>query len=742
MTSLRARLLTLVAVVLVPTFILIVVLVGRERTARLEAAQSSALQLVEAGVSAQQEAIVDGLRILRAFGMIAAIRSGDAAACGRTLAALSEMVEEAWSVTRTLADGIQDCATRGVTTLPRDVSANPGFAYVRDARTALVGEYMRSTGTGELLLPLNVPITAESGAFAGVLSAGLRLRWFDALSARVLATPGAVVSITVRGDSILRRAPAVERPVLPPSPDHPIAQAMQRDGRGVVDAVGIDGVRRVWAFDRLQSPDSAPVWLTVGLPAVAVYEGVNAQLRTTLLVLVVWLALMIMAAWWAAERFVLRDVRAVLEATARIGSGDLAARTGLRARTGEMARLASSVDEMAARLQERQDRQVQAQKLESIGQLAGGVAHDFNNLLTAIIGNTAIARGELDEAHPARAELDAALEAADRSAALTRQLLAFARRSELAPRVVRADAMLEEVASLLRRIIGEHYALDLVIEPDLALARLDTVSVEQAIVNLVVNARDAMPTGGRVTLEGRTVQVRAGDPEFANGVPAGRWLVVSVHDGGIGMTPDVLARAFEPFFTTKPVGQGTGLGLAMVYGTVVQHSGHVLVDSTPGRGTEVRLFFPPAPEGATPEPLHQEPPVAPISAALRVLLVEDEDAVRRVVERVLHQQQYDVLSAVDGEQALALCDEATLASVDVVISDVVMPRLGGVELVTALRARRRDLPVLFVSGYRETNALDTLLATPHTAFLEKPFAPASLLQAVQLLLAEDAVPAR
>jgi two-component system cell cycle sensor histidine kinase/response regulator CckA len=225
-------------------------------------------------------------------------------------------------------------------------------------------------------------------------------------------------------------------------------------------------------------------------------------------------------------------------------------------------------------------------------------------------------------------------------------------------------------------------------------------------------------------------------------VPAGTWLRIAVADQGVGMSADVLARALEPFFTTKPVGQGTGLGLAMVYGTVVQHNGHVLVDSTPGRGTEVRLFFPPAPEGAMPEPLHQEPRVPPPPAALRVLLVEDEDAVRRVVERVLRQQQYDVLSAADGEEARLLCDDATLAALDLVVSDVVMPRLGGVELVTALRARRHDLPVLFVSGYRETNALDELLTTPHTVFLEKPFAPAALLEAVQLLLTSDATPAR
>jgi len=740
MSSLRARLLLLVAVVLIPSFVLLLAMASRERNLRLEAAQATALQLVDVGVRDQQAAISDGLRILRAFGMLAGVRSGDETTCANLLATLADMLDEGWSVTRTRADGLQDCATRSTSTLPRNVSDSPVFQQVRAQRTPVVGAYVRSVATSELLLPLNVPMLSERGAFAGVLSTGLRLHWFDRLSATVAQTPEAVVNIVAGGDRILRRSPPAAADAPAPAADNPITRAMRTQQRGLIDAPGLDSVRRVWAFDRLPSADTAPVWLLVGLPADAVYASANAQLLTMLLALAVWLVLVIAVGWWATDRFVVQDVHRLLATTERIGRGDLAARTGGLARTDELAQLAASVDQMAARLHDRQEREAQAQKLEAIGQLAGGVAHDFNNLLTAIIGNTEIARDLIEPTHPARGGLDESLEAAARSAALTRQLLTFARRSELAPRVVRVDRLLQELLSLLRRIIGEHITLELQLDPDLPLARIDTGSIEQAIVNLVVNARDAMPSGGHVTIAARRVTVRPDDLHPAHGVPAGEWLSIAVQDDGTGMPPEVLAHAFEPFFTTKPVGRGTGLGLPMVYGTVRQHDGHVRVDSVPGQGTTVWLYLPP-----TQAAVEDEPPPVPraelaVGRSRRVLLVEDEPAVRTVVERMLQQAGYAVRVAGDGAAALALCDDQMLGDLDLLVSDVVMPNMGGVELVRAMRERRADLPVLFVSGYRETHAVDALLEMPRTAMLDKPFTSLALLHAVQQLL-DDTVTA-
>jgi len=259
MSSLRSRLLLLVAVVLIPSFVLLLAFASRERNLRLEAAQATALQLVDAGVRDQQAAITDGLRILQAFGMIAGVRSSSADACSTVLATLAEIIEEGWSVARTRADGVQDCATRSPGTLFRDVSDNPIFQRVRAERAPVVGAYVVSATTSELLLPLNVPMMTPQGAFDGVLSTGLRLHWFDALSATVGKTPQAVVNIVAGGDRILKRAPAAAPGAPAPAPDNPITRAMRTQQRGVVDAPGIDSVRRVWAFDRLPSPDTTPV---------------------------------------------------------------------------------------------------------------------------------------------------------------------------------------------------------------------------------------------------------------------------------------------------------------------------------------------------------------------------------------------------------------------------------------------------------------------------------------------------
>ncbi len=725
--------LLLVGAVLVPSLLLVLGLMVRERQVGLQVVERAALRRVDEGLKLQQEEIDDGLRILEGLVMLAQIRDGDAATCQRALVTLSGMIEEGRSLARTRADGTQDCSTRNTESLPRNVADNPLFLRLRETNAPVVGPFVRRPATGELLQPVNVPIKNELGEFAGALSAGLRMRWFDRLVTSLSTTEDAVVSLSTVGGVLLKRDP-VDPTNRTAHPDSPVSIAMQGKERGVVEANGIDGVPRVWAFSRLPSSDTTPVWLTVGLPAEAVYqtayEGVSAELRNTLILLVAWLLVVAGLAWWATDRFVLRDVRTLLKATERLGSGDLTVRTGSDARSVEMARLSDSFNQMAARLEERQSREAQAQKLESIGQLAGGVAHDFNNLLTAIIGNAELARDSLPPSAPARRELEAALDAADRSAALTRQLLAFARRTELAPRVVAVNTLLHDVSALLRRLIGEHISLGVNASDDLRPAVIDATSVEQAVVNLVVNARDAMPSGGQVVITARNEHVASGDLDHAHGVPVAEWIVITVRDTGTGMQPDVLDRAFEPFFTTKPVGKGTGLGLAMVYGTVAQHNGHVWVESAPGHGTTVRLFLPPAQSGAVPEAAPIPVTQTPLVTGRTVLLVEDERAVRALVARVLRGNGFQVIPAEDGQDALAQCDDALLSRIDLVVTDVVMPRLGGPALIEALRERRPDLPVLFVSGYRENNALDNVMEAANTGFLPKPFTPGVLLRAV------------
>ncbi len=726
----------LIAVVLVPSFALLLAFVSRERAMRLNVAQSAAFQLVDAGVAGQREAVDDGVRLLRAFAMLPQIRTGNSVDCQRLMSTLRTLVEEARSLTRTRASGIQDCATVGPERLPRDVSSDAQFQDMRDKTEPTIGRYVSSAQDGELLLPLNLPLRDSAGVFDGVLSAGLRMPWLASILRSLAETPGAVLSISTADGVLLRQVPepsASDRPFT----EHPLLVAMQQNSRGVLDAEGTDGQRRVWAYDQLSAADDAPVFLSIGLPARAVYSGVNREVRLTAMLLVVWLALLVGLAWWATERFVLRDVRALLAATERVGAGDLSVRTGRPGGDDELGRLAGSFDAMAARLEEREARVAQAQKLESIGQLAGGVAHDFNNLLTAIIGNAELARQALAPVHPARSDIDATLEAAHRSAALTQQLLTFARHVELSPRIVEVADLLRGISTLLQRVIGEQVTLRVRSALTHGLARLDTSAVEQVIVNLIVNARDAMPAGGTIELTARNLTVERGTEPHRQGVAEGEWIVISVRDTGTGMSPEVLEHAFEPFFTTKPVGRGTGLGLATVYGTVRQHDGHVTVHSALDVGTTVSLYLRPAEQDQQAATEVEAPASTPVHRDANVLLVEDEPAVRRVVSRLLLNAGYAVREASDGKAALELLEHHALDEFDLVVTDVVMPHLSGPALVEELRAGRPTLPVLFMSGYREPEPLDEALAKPHTHFLAKPFTSATLLEAVRHTLSGE-----
>ena len=357
-----------------------------------------------------------------------------------------------------------------------------------------------------------------------------------------------------------------------------------------------------------------------------------------------------------------------------------------------------------------------AQKMESLGRLAGGVAHDFNNLLTAILGSAELLRGELPEGTRARAELEEIASSGTRASRLTSQLLAFARRQPVELRVVDLASLLAGMERLLRRLLREE--IELVIEAGAGptTVRGAAAQLEQVVVNLVVNARDALAGPGRITL--RTERT-------------GAHVQLAVRDDGAGMSAEVQRRAFEPFFTTKPPGQGTGLGLATCYGIVEQGGGTIAVESAPGQGTTIRIQLPfvAAEPSAAPAP----PRAAPRARGATVLLVEDEPAVRRIATLALRRAGHRVLDAADAAAALRIA-EAGAEEIDLLVTDVVMPGMGGRALAAALCERRPELPVLFVSGYSEDEALERDVAALRAAFLAKPFTPETLCARVDELL--------
>jgi signal transduction histidine kinase/ActR/RegA family two-component response regulator len=365
----------------------------------------------------------------------------------------------------------------------------------------------------------------------------------------------------------------------------------------------------------------------------------------------------------------------------------------------------------------------QSQKMEAVGQLAGGVAHDFNNLLTAILGYCTLARespqGDEDSR---RVKLDRAIEAARRAATLTQQLLAYSRRQRLDPKVIELEVVLRDTRDLLSRLIGEHIEVVVASGAGVGRVRADAGQLTQVLVNLAVNARDAMPGGGTLTIDADDVELAVA----ADGVEAGSYVRLTVRDTGHGMDEETSRRAFEPFFTTKAVGEGTGLGLAMVYGIVTQSGGHVTVESAPGAGATFAVYLP-----RTTEPAVVLPPVAeapPDGGSERVLVVEDEQVVRELVAEALADDGYDVTAVSSATEALPL---ATQQQFDLVISDLVMPQMSGEQLAVALAMLTPPPRVILMSGY----AYDAL--SPHAAevpFLTKPFALGELRALVRATL--------
>jgi CheY-like chemotaxis protein len=333
--------------------------------------------------------------------------------------------------------------------------------------------------------------------------------------------------------------------------------------------------------------------------------------------------------------------------------------------------------------------------------------------------------------------------AADRATSLTRQLLAMSRRQVLLPREVDLNALVQDMVRMLRRVIGEDIDIVTVAGAELGRVRADPSQLEQVLLNLAVNARDAMPDGGSLTLSTLRVRLAPGREEpAAGGVPPGDYVVLGVADTGVGMDPETKSKIFEPFFTTKSAGEGTGLGLSTVYGIVRQSGGAITVDSEPGQGTRFRVFLPRVADRLTTDedPAIGEPGLSGGGRRSLILLVEDDDGVRRLTCRMLEQYGYQVMPAADGAEALQLLS-GLVPGVDAVVSDVVMPGIGGMELIRELRARWPELPVLFLSGYPGEDVSGELLPGSRQAFLQKPFSPDALAAALEDLLADARPPA-
>jgi signal transduction histidine kinase len=444
---------------------------------------------------------------------------------------------------------------------------------------------------------------------------------------------------------------------------------------------------------------------------------------------------MSVAVVWLLVRRITRPLRTLTAAADVLSTGDYSPRVSIRG-DDEVARLGSAFNHMADRvevthtqlaesvleLKAARERFIHAQRMEAVGQLAAGIAHDFNNLLTVILGEVDLARHE--NVDPTMHEpLDEIRRAGERATMLTRQLLAFSRRQLMEPSVFDLNELVADSQRMLTRLIGENISVVTRAMADQPLVFADRGQIEQVIVNLAVNARDAMPDGGQLIIETANTVL---DDDYAHSrddVTAGEYVLASVSDTGSGMTPDVLARVFEPFYTTKEHGKGTGLGLATSFGIVKQLGGHIAAYSEQGVGTTMRVYLPRATENVVPAKVPSRSGAS--SGDETILLVEDDEMVRKLAVRILSQQGYHVIDAADAEQALALLDQRA-DPVDMLLTDVVLPGMGGRELADRVAEARPGIRILFASGYSDDVVLRHQLIDREVALLQKPYTAESL----------------
>jgi PAS domain S-box-containing protein len=398
--------------------------------------------------------------------------------------------------------------------------------------------------------------------------------------------------------------------------------------------------------------------------------------------------------------------------------------TAIRDGTGQLVAVEGILRDVTSQILTEQEKQrlerelALSERLDSLGQLAGGIAHDFNNLLAVISGYADILAQDTDPAHPHRQDLDSIRQAAQRAASLTRQLLIFSRREPSRPQAVNLNTVVADTANLLTRTLGEDIEVALDLDIDLPLILIDPTKLEQVLLNVVMNARAAMPHGGRLAITTR------------HRYPPHPVVVLAITDTGTGMPPEVAARAFEPFYTTKPPGQGTGLGLATAYGVVKEAGGDITIDSTVGHGTTVRVLLPPTHHVPTPSPTPTQPTIA--GNGETILVVEDEDAVREIVTRILTRNGYHVIATGTPTQAVTLYqDHPQIAAV---LTDVIMPGMSGTQIAAQILVLNPDVPILFMSGYTTGPTPGGQAMPPNAPLIHKPFDAPTLLARLAALL--------
>jgi signal transduction histidine kinase len=753
--SVRRHLILLAAMCMLPAIVLLASTQLELRGARQAEVRRDIFGLAQSEAG-EVKAVVSGARqFLTALAQAPAVREHNDLYCSAILENLKNEYPSYASIVADDSSGRSFCSSA-----PGRVvydNQNPAFLAALKSRRFAVGQYAVSPLTDSPVLPVAEPVITPDDRLLGVLVLSIDLRWL-AQDLQTKLPPGTGLTVADRNEAILVRVPAgqiAHGGRLPAG----YLDVSRSHGTTAADIVGPDGAMEVTAEAVAGRPE-------YGLDVIATrnkqaaFTALNQTTRDGLGVIVVGLVLGLAMAVGMARRFIQVPIKELLATAERLRKGDYRRRTTLVGERSELGRLGSALNTLATALQEREhDRDsaeqrllqlaatleqrveertqelattnatlVQAQKLDAIGQLTGGVAHDFNNLLAAILGSLELALKRTDDATQQRL-LTVAQQAAERGAKLTAHMLAFSRKQDLVLQPVAANDLITGMTELLRRAIGPMVRVEHDLDIELWPALADPVQLEVALLNLALNARDAMPDGGTLTFRTRNVTTTE-EAEHRAALPPGEYAMITVSDTGAGMPEEVQSKAFEPFFTTKGPGKGTGLGLSMVYGFARQAGGTVTIDSRCGTGTAISLYLPRA--TSVPDNARAAAVFGGRMKRLRVLVVDDDPHVRATTADMLRELGHEVREVANGNDALDLLRDTP--DCDLMLADYVMPQMTGLQLADKVRARFPGVPVLLMTGYAES-AIRQAWAERGYHSLQKPFHSEELATALQNLMA-------
>ena len=737
--SIRTRLLLIALLATAFPVLLVMARFVQERDTAMANDTVSLAALAHSRAVALNEKIQGTAQLLYGLARARDLATEDRAACSAFLAEVREAYPQFTGILTIRPDGQLFCdSLRSGREL--DLRDRSYFKAALNSRSAVVLEPAFGRLTGQAVLQVAYPARAANGELLFVLLASLRLQPLVQLDPG-LGVPGARLMLVDHQGMLLVATPDEHASTKPGSATEPALLNFAKGQASAATTVlaAANGRPTSWALAEPTLTRSASLHLLASAAQDELTAGANRRFAQDMILLGLASLLLFGAVWLLAELAVRRQVARITRMARQLADGDLTARLAAPLPRGELGTVMNALNHSAASLQTQRvdierlnNRLQQAQRLEAVGQLTGGVAHDFNNLLTVVLGNAELLAEQAADRPQQRQLAEMIAAAAQRGAVLTRQLLAFARKQALDPRATDVNQLLAALDPMLRRTLGEHIEIETIRGAGLWLAMVDAGQLDNALLNLCLNARDAMESGGRLTLETANAALDAAYAERNPEVTPGQYVMLAVSDTGQGIAPEHLAQVFEPFFTTKAKGKGTGLGLAMVYGFVKQSAGHISIYSEPGQGTTVKLYLPRAPVGASPVP-PSPPSQAPAEGGHElVLVVEDDELVRQHACSELRTLGYQVLAAEGGKAALALIDEHD--NIDLLFTDVVMPGMSGRVLADAAREKRPGLRVLYTSGYTENAIVHHGRLDAGVKLLPKPYRRAELARAVRAAL--------